>query len=78
MNLKIYITNTERGAATRLAESLDISLSHLSQMAAGTSAISPARCVAIEQATAGAVTRQDLRPDDWMKIWPELAAKKAA
>jgi DNA-binding transcriptional regulator YdaS (Cro superfamily) len=29
-------------------------------------------CVAIEQATNGAVTRQDLRPDDWQKIWPEL------
>lgn len=31
------------------------------------------RCVAIERATAGAVTRQDLRPDDWRDIWPELA-----
>ena len=30
-------------------------------------------CVAIEQATGGEVTRRDLRPDDWQKIWPELA-----
>lgn len=29
-------------------------------------------CVRIEQATAGAVTRQELRPDDWHEIWPEL------
>lgn len=29
-------------------------------------------CVAIEQATASAVTRKDLRPDDWAQIWPEL------
>ena len=78
MNLKNYISNTERGAATRLSESLNISLSHLSQMAAGTSAISPARCVEIERATDGQVTRQDLRPDDWESIWPELADKKAA
>lgn len=28
---------------------------------------------AIESATAGAVTRRDLRPDDWHLIWPELA-----
>ncbi|MNF93491.1 hypothetical protein D3C84_761700 [compost metagenome] len=28
----------------------------------------------IEHATGGAVTRKDLRPDDWAKIWPELAA----
>lgn len=31
------------------------------------------RCVQIEQATGGAVTRRDLRPDDWAEIWPELA-----
>jgi DNA-binding transcriptional regulator YdaS (Cro superfamily) len=29
-------------------------------------------CAAIEVATAGAVTRRDLRPDDWHRIWPEL------
>ena len=29
-------------------------------------------CVAIERATAGKVSRKDLRPDDWMQIWPEL------
>jgi DNA-binding transcriptional regulator YdaS (Cro superfamily) len=28
--------------------------------------------VAIEQVTNGAVTRKDLRPDDWHLIWPEL------
>ena len=29
-------------------------------------------CAAIEAATAGVVTRQMLRPDDWRLIWPEL------
>ncbi|HWH75058.1 MAG TPA: YdaS family helix-turn-helix protein [Methylibium sp.] len=33
----------------------------------------PARAVQIERATQGAVTRQDLRPDDWREIWPELS-----
>lgn len=32
-----------------------------------------ANCTAIEKATNGAVTRRDLRPDDWHLIWPELA-----
>lgn len=32
-----------------------------------------ANCVAIEKATRGVVTRQELRPDDWRAIWPELA-----
>jgi DNA-binding transcriptional regulator YdaS (Cro superfamily) len=35
---------------------------------------SPANCVAIERATGGAVTRQDLRPDDYWLIWPDLPA----
>ncbi len=34
------------------------------------------RCVAIERATDGAVTRRDLRPDDWQDIWPELVQPK--
>lgn len=35
-------------------------------------------CARLEQATAGAVTRRHLRPDDFHEIWPELAAKEAA
>lgn len=30
-------------------------------------------CAAIEKASKGAVTRQELRPNDWQRIWPELA-----
>lgn len=60
------------GGAKELADQLGVSKSFLSQMASGVSAISPKRCVEIEIATKGAVTRRDLRPDDWYKIWPEL------
>jgi DNA-binding transcriptional regulator YdaS (Cro superfamily) len=35
---------------------------------------SPAYCLAIERATNGAVTRQELRPDDYWLIWPDLPA----
>jgi len=38
---------------------------------------SPKYASAIEKATNGAVRRQDLRPDDWWKIWSELAEKEA-
>ena len=34
---------------------------------------SPYITLAIERATHGAVTRRDLRPNDWHLIWPELA-----
>ena len=74
MNLKTYLSTLERGGASRLADALGVSISFLSQMASGSAAISPARCVAIEQATIGSVSRKDLRPDDWHLIWPELLA----
>lgn len=32
----------------------------------------PKQCVAIENFVEGAVTRRDLRPNDWHILWPEL------
>ncbi len=40
----------------------------------GTTKVSPQRCVEIERLTGGEVSRIVLRPDDWHRIWPELAA----
>lgn len=74
MKLRPYLDKLERGEASALAAQLEVSISYLSQMASGATAISPARAVAIEVATGGKVTRKDLRPDDWKQIWPELAA----
>lgn len=73
MNLKEYI-ETQRGNASTLAAALGVSPSYLSQMAKEGGKVSPVRAVEIEAATDGAVTRKDLRPDDWGRIWPELAA----
>ncbi|TKI02412.1 transcriptional regulator [Martelella alba] len=74
MELKKYIDSLGRGEAKKLATVLGVSSSFLSQMASGRCAISPARCVEIENATNGVVGRKDLRPEDWAKIWPELEA----
>ncbi|WP_234196248.1 transcriptional regulator [Pseudacidovorax sp. NFM-22] len=38
----------------------------------------PKYCVRIERATGGMVRRQDLRPDDWHEIWPELVGRGSA
>jgi hypothetical protein len=35
------------------------------------------RCVRIERATKGEVRRCDLRPDDYLEMWPELANSPA-
>lgn len=76
-NLKAYLATRDRSVSAQLAETLGISASFLYQMASGHAQISPARCVAIENATGGAVTRQRMRPDDWHMIWPELADEDA-
>lgn len=72
MQLSDYLENQERGYAKQLAEILGVSKSYLSQLATGKASISPARCIEIEAATKGLVTRADMRPDDWRKIWPEF------
>ncbi|WP_063657393.1 transcriptional regulator [Candidatus Arsenophonus triatominarum] len=74
MKLKEYLSTLKRGEVRLLAEKINVSQSFLSQMASGLCAISPKRCVEIELATCGKVSRKDLRPDDWHKIWPELIA----
>lgn len=78
MDLKTYLQSGEKGSAKKLAEALGVSASYMSQMKNGDAPISPRRAVDIERATAGVVTRRDLLPDKWERIWPELAEQVAA
>ncbi|OFJ47685.1 hypothetical protein BA896_000325 [Janthinobacterium lividum] len=55
-----------------LANKLGITPVLISQWANGLRPVPPERCVEIEKATEGKVTRKDLRPDDWERIWPEI------
>ncbi|WP_082366665.1 transcriptional regulator [Paenacidovorax caeni] len=66
------------GGVGKLAAALGVSPSVISNWRARGTTPEAIHCVAIERATAGAVTRCDLRPDDWEKIWPELAAQSKA
>lgn len=61
------------GGVSALAAALRISQPRVSQWRKRGTLIDAKECVAIERATAGAVTRRHLRPDDWQEIWPELA-----
>lgn len=67
-----------RGAQRALARKLKIPATLISQWANERRPIPAERCVEIERATDGAVTRKDLRPNDWHRIWPELAERAAA
>jgi len=76
MTLTEYV-RARRGRLTALARAIDMSPIYLSQVVNKGLRINPARCVAIEVATQGAVRRPDLRPDDWHLIWPELVSTRA-
>lgn len=60
------------GSQALLAEKLGIKQPTVSEWARGDRPIPIERCVDIERATDGAVTRRELRPEDWHRIWPEL------
>lgn len=74
MKLSDYLESQGRGAKSRLAAQVGGHASDVSDWLAGHRPVPVHRCAAIERATGGAVTRRDLRPDDWAQIWPELAA----
>lgn len=59
------------------ARRVGVSPSVVYQWGTGRRPIPVERCAAIELATDGAVTRRDLRPEDWHLIWPELVAAPA-
>lgn len=62
-----------RGRGAALAAHLKVPSSFVSKMASGEKSIPVPHMAAIEHFTAGAVTRQEMRPNDWRLIWPELA-----
>lgn len=71
MNLADYLS-AERGRQAALCKQIGAHAPDLSRWAQGVRPVPLEHCVAIEKATDCAVTRRDLRPDDWHRIWPEL------
>lgn len=65
------------GSQSALAKAIDVAPAIVNQWRSGARPVPVQHCFAIEIATNGAVTRRDLRPDDWQKIWPELAIPSA-
>lgn len=71
MNLTEYLSQ-ERGRQSLLAKEIGAHSPDVCRWADGTRPVPVHFCPKIEVATNGQVTRRDLRPDDWMNIWPEL------
>lgn len=72
MDLSNYLASRKVTQAS-FAERLGVSQGLIYQWLTGRRPISIDKCVLIERATKGEVKRQDLRPNDWQLIWPELA-----
>ena len=64
------------GGVGKLASAIGVGQPVVSNWRARGTLPDAVHCVSIERATNGAVTRRDLRPDDWRAIWPELAQPK--
>lgn len=77
MKLREWL-ETERGRGLVLAEAIGVSPVLISQWGSETRVPPIERCYPIERVTKGAVTRRDLRPQDWQNIWPELAPAHAS
>lgn len=65
------------GGVGKLAAAVGVVQGAVSNWRIRGSVVPPEHCATIEAATNGMVTRRDLRPDDWQKIWPELAAAQS-
>lgn len=73
-----YLNSLPPDSREKLATDCKTSVGYLRKACSAGQKFGAELCVAIEQATDGAVTRQELRPDDWAAIWPELAEKVGA
>jgi DNA-binding transcriptional regulator YdaS (Cro superfamily) len=71
MKLKDY---TDTHTQIALAKSIGAAPSFVNQWVNGDRPIPAPYCVSIERTTGGQVTRQELRPDDFWLIWPDLQA----
>ncbi len=73
MMLKDYIAKT---SISSLAKEVGVSPAVVYQWMMGIRPVPIQRCHSVVAVTKGEVMLQDLRPDDWHLIWPELAEQE--
>lgn len=73
MTLSDFFKTQGIGSQIKMSEALGIAAPHLSLYATGKRQVPVIVCVDIERYTGGKVSRRDLRPNDFQKIWPELS-----
>ena len=71
MDIKTYLSQ-ERGRQAALAKAIGAHAPDVSRWADGKRPIPLEYGAAIESATGGLVTRREMFPNDWARVWPEL------
>lgn len=73
MNILKQWIKAQRGRSTALAKHLGVPQPFVDKMGNGERPVPLAHAAAIEQFTRGEVSRRDMFPDTWHRIWPELS-----
>lgn len=67
-----YLRSLDRVARSAFCQRCETSENYLRKACSTGQRLGADLCVSIERESAGAVTRRDLRLDDWQRFWPEL------
>ncbi len=73
-SLRLYLNGLPPTEQERFALRCGTTIGYLRKALSLRTIMNPRLCADIERESGGVVTRMDLRPDDWHRIWPELAA----
>lgn len=76
--LRAYLKSLSPDARTAYAERCGTTIGYLRKALSMRLTLRERLCARLEVESGGAVTRRSLRPDDFLDVWPELAAKEAA
>ncbi|WP_408068347.1 transcriptional regulator [Yersinia pekkanenii] len=71
--LRTFLNSLSSGEQAVFARSCGTSIGYLRKALSKNHELGAALSVLIEKNSNSEVTRQHLHPDDWFKIWPELA-----
>lgn len=64
--------------AANLARHLGVTPQAINEWKKGKRPVPVSHGASIEEATKGVITRKEMFPDDWEKIWPELSHTRAS
>jgi DNA-binding transcriptional regulator YdaS (Cro superfamily) len=72
--LQAYLNSLSQDEQQAFALAIGTSIGYLRKQCSAKLRLGAELCSMIEEFSGGKVTRRDLRPDDWGRIWPELRA----